>query len=141
MSRGGMYAKMAGVFVSLPSHPPASPASFQALPPNTPHSFLLFAAGGPALMYLVTPAEGELFKRFSPELQKHNLENRERRQREYEDFAAKMKEYSKSNKPIWVAAEEAQEKARQEIIARQREEEMEQRRVRERMREEMKSGR
>jgi CBP4 len=47
----------------------------------------------------VTPNEGELFKRFSPELQKHNLENRERRQRDYEDFVGKLKEYSKSDKP------------------------------------------
>jgi hypothetical protein len=47
----------------------------------------------------VTPTEGELFKRFSPELQKYNLENRERRQRDYEDFVGKLKEYSKSDKP------------------------------------------
>ena len=92
-------------------------------------------------MYLVTPAEGELFKRFSPELQKHNLENRERRQRDYEDFVGKLKEYSKSDKPIWVAAEEAQEKARQEIIARQREEERTRREMQSMMREDMKSGR
>lgn len=50
-------------------------------------------------MYYVTPAEGELFKRFSPELQRHNLENRERRTAEYLDFAGKMREYSKSDKP------------------------------------------
>ena len=47
----------------------------------------------------VTPSEGELFNRFSPELQKYNLENRERRRREYEDFVGKLKEYSKSDKP------------------------------------------
>ena len=92
-------------------------------------------------MYLVTPAEGELFKRFSPELQAHNLANRERRQRDYEDFVGKLKEYSKSDKPIWVAAEEAQEKARQEIISRQREEERTRRDMQGVMREEMKSGR
>ncbi len=92
-------------------------------------------------MYLVTPAEGELFKRFSPELQKHNLENRERRQRDYEDFVGKLKEYSKSDKPIWVAAEEAQEKARQEIIAREREEERTRQEMQSVMRQEMKSGR
>lgn len=82
---------------------------------------ILFCAGGPALMYYVTPAEGELFKRFSPELQRHNLENRERRTAEYNDFRGKMIEYSKSDKPIWEAAAEAQAKAREELIRRQAE--------------------
>jgi len=94
MSRSAMYLKMAGVGI-------------------------VCCVGGPALMYYVTPTEGELFKRFSPELQKHNLENRERRQRDYEDFVGKLKEYSKSDKPIWEAAAEAQAKAREELIQRQ----------------------
>lgn len=67
-------------------------------------------------MYYVTPSEGELFKRFSPDLQKRNLEARERRTAEYLDFAGKMREYSKSDKPIWEAAEEAQRKKRAEIL-------------------------
>lgn len=61
-------------------------------------------------MYYVTPSEGELFTRFSPELQASNLANRARRQAEYEDFVGKLKEYSKSDKPIWEAAKEAQRK-------------------------------
>ena len=92
-------------------------------------------------MYLVTPAEGELFKRFSPELQQYNLENRDRRQREYEDFVTKLKEYSKSDKPIWEAAAEAQEKARQELLRRQQQEERERGEMRRGMREEMERGR
>jgi hypothetical protein len=112
MSRGGMYFKMASIFT-------------------------LCAVGGPILMYYVTPAEGELFKRFSPELQKHNLENRERRQRDYEDFVSKLKEYSKSDKPIWEAAAEAQEKARQEILAREARERIERGRMGDEMRREM----
>lgn len=67
-------------------------------------------------MYYVTPSEGELFKRFSPELQASNLANRARRQRDYDDFAAKMKEYSKSDKPIWEAAAEAQRAEREEMV-------------------------
>ena len=47
----------------------------------------------------VTPSEGEIFNRFSPELQARNLANRERRQRDHEDFVSKLKEYSKSDKP------------------------------------------
>jgi len=86
------------------------------------------------LMYYVTPSEGELFKRFSPELQKQNLENRERRQREYEDFVGKLKEYSKSDKPIWEAAAEAQAKAREELIQRQASDAESANRMREEMR-------
>jgi CBP4 len=64
-------------------------------------------------MYYVTPSEAELFNRFSPELQAFNLANRDRRQREYEDFVGKLKEYSKSDKPIWEAAAEAQRKQKE----------------------------
>ncbi|RMD43139.1 hypothetical protein DV735_g2038, partial [Chaetothyriales sp. CBS 134920] len=112
MSRGAMYAKMAGIFT-------------------------LCAVGGPILMYYVVPAEGELFKRFSPELQQRNLENRERRQREYEDFLGKLKEYSRSDKPIWQAAAEAEEKARQELMAREKADAAEMAKIREEMAREM----
>ena len=61
-------------------------------------------------MYYVTPSEGELFKRFSPDLQKRNLEARERRTAEYLDFAGKMREYSKSDKPIWEGGRGGAEK-------------------------------
>lgn len=113
--RGPLYAKMAGIFT-------------------------LCAVGGPLLMYALTPDPDELFKRFSPELQKHNLENRERRKAEYEDFRAKMIEYSKSDKPIWIAAQEAQEKARLDIQERARLAEQDRRTVQREMREEMKRG-
>ncbi|RMZ86224.1 hypothetical protein DV737_g150, partial [Chaetothyriales sp. CBS 132003] len=115
MSRGAMYAKMAGVFT-------------------------ICAVGAPMLMYYVVPAEGELFKQFSPELQQRNLENRERRQREYEDFLGKLKEYSRSDKPIWQAAAEAQEKARQELLAREKEGAAETERIRAEMAREMRRG-
>ena len=91
-------------------------------------------------MYYVTPAEGELFKKFSPELQKHNLEKRAQRQADYEDFVGKLKEYSKSDKPIWEAAEEARLKAKAEILRRQAEEESEQERLREEIRREAMAG-
>ena len=91
-------------------------------------------------MYWVTPAEGELFKRFSPELQRHNLEKRAQRQADYEDFVGKLKEYSKSDKPIWEAAEEARLKAKAEILRRQEEERGEEERVREEVRREAMVG-
>lgn len=110
--RGALYLKMAAVFIAC-------------------------AAGGPALMYYITPTPDELFQRFSPDLQKHSLENRERRKAEYEDFRHKMIEYSKSDKPIWVVAEEAREKAKLEILEKVRQEQRVKEGSRRGMREEM----
>lgn len=84
--------------------------------------------GGPALVYYVSPTQEELFKacrliahyirprtylnqRYNPELQKRSLENREQKQQDFDNFVNKLKEYSKSDKPIWVAA--AEDEARQ----------------------------
>lgn len=72
-------------------------------------------------MYYVTPSETELFSKFNPELQKRNLELRDKRQQDYQEFLDQLKEYSKSDKPIWVAAADAQAKAKAEL-ARQKEE-------------------
>jgi len=102
--------------------------------------FTLCAVGGPALMYYVTPDPDTLFSRFSPELQKQNLENRDRRKAEYEDFRSKMIEYSKSDKPIWVAAAEAQDKARLEIQERALREDKARKEAKRGMREEMERG-
>ncbi|ROW16395.1 hypothetical protein VPNG_02880 [Cytospora leucostoma] len=66
--------------------------------------------GGPALTYYVTPTEEELFKKYNPDLQKKSLANREVRQKEFDDFVCKLKEYSKSDKPIWVVQAEAEAK-------------------------------
>ena len=55
--------------------------------------------GGPALIYWVSPTEEELFKKYNPELQKRSLENRQRKQEDFEHFVGNLKEYSKSDKP------------------------------------------
>ncbi|KAK7528480.1 uncharacterized protein IWZ02DRAFT_12353 [Phyllosticta citriasiana] len=62
--------------------------------------------GGPALTYWVMPSEDELFKRYNPELQKRSLEKREMREQEFDNFVNKLKDWSKSDKPIWEAASE-----------------------------------
>lgn len=82
----------------------------------------------------VTPDEGELFKRFSPELQKRNLEMRDERLRNHQEFITQLKEYSKSDKPIWVAAAEAQAKAKEDLMRNQGEEEAMQEKIRQEMR-------
>ena len=50
-------------------------------------------------------------QKYNPDLQKRSLENREQKQQEFDDFVKKLKEYSKSDKPIWVVA--AEDEARQ----------------------------
>ncbi|MCJ1427605.1 assembly factor cbp4 [Sticta canariensis] len=86
--------------------------------------------GGPALIIYVTPTEEELFKRYNPELQKRSLENRQATQEGYEHFVGKLKEYSKSNKPIWemAALDEARTRANVAEEQRKRAAELEKRR-------------
>ena len=96
--------------------------------------------GGPALIYYVTPTEEELFKvlssppylqytpmntdtpsqRYNPELQKRSLENRQGRQQDFDNFVGKLKEYSKSEKPIWEAAAEDEARTRANTLEEQR---------------------
>ncbi|KAF2135430.1 uncharacterized protein K452DRAFT_293231 [Aplosporella prunicola CBS 121167] len=84
----------------------------------------ILCIGGPALVYYVSPTEEELFKRYNPELQKRSLENRIGKQQEFDDFVTRLKEYSKSDKPIWEAAAEAERvrsaAAREKVIDEQR---------------------
>ncbi|EXJ80246.1 hypothetical protein A1O1_08388 [Capronia coronata CBS 617.96] len=88
----------------------------------------------------VTPAEGELFKKFNPELQKRNLELRDKRQQDYQEFLDQLKEYSKSDKPIWVAAAEAQAKAREELTKKKEEEQSIRQKIKEELRAEVQKG-
>ncbi|EFQ97194.1 hypothetical protein MGYG_00237 [Nannizzia gypsea CBS 118893] len=69
-------------------------------------SILVF--GGPALVEYLRPTDEELFKRYNPEIQKRNLENRERRQQEFDHFVTQLKEHAKSNKNMWEAIKTAE---------------------------------
>ena len=53
----------------------------------------------------------DMAQKYNPELQKRSLENREQKQQDFDNFVNKLKEYSKSDKPIWIAA--AEDEARQ----------------------------
>ena len=53
-----------------------------------------------------------MLQRYNPELQKRSLENREQKQQDFDDFVNKLKKYSKSDKPIWAAAAEDEERMR-----------------------------
>ncbi|KAK3713815.1 Assembly factor cbp4 [Vermiconidia calcicola] len=72
--------------------------------------------GGPALIYYVTPSEEELFLRYNPDLQRRSLENRQQKQEDFDNFVNRLKDYSKSDKPIWVEWEQQAAKKRQEGV-------------------------
>ncbi|KAI1772749.1 CBP4-domain-containing protein [Hypoxylon cercidicola] len=72
--------------------------------------------GGPALVMWVSPTDEELFKKYNPELQKKSLERRYEKQKDFDDFVVRLKEYSKSDKPIWVVQEEAERKKKEELL-------------------------
>ncbi|KAK8215188.1 Assembly factor cbp4 [Zalaria obscura] len=72
--------------------------------------------GGPALIYYVTPTEEELFMRYNPELQRRSLENRAQKQEDFDNFVNRLKQYSKSDKPIWAVMEQEEEKLRQSAL-------------------------
>ncbi len=59
-------------------------------------------------------------QKFNPELQKRNLENRVQKQQDFDDFVNKLKEYSKSDKPIWIAAAEDEARMRANTAEEQR---------------------
>merc|ERR1739838_1098625 len=67
---------------------------------------LVILIGGPALIRYVQPTEEELFKRYNPDLQRRSLEGREERLKEANEFIDRLKEYSKSDKPIWTVWKE-----------------------------------
>ncbi|KAL4782723.1 hypothetical protein BJX76DRAFT_332033 [Aspergillus varians] len=78
---------------------------------------IVICVGGPALVEKLRPTEEELFKRYNPDLQKRSLEEGDRRSREFDEYVGRLKEWSKSDKSIWFAAQEMEEKqrAQQEI--------------------------
>ncbi|KAL7268107.1 Assembly factor cbp4 [Rhizina undulata] len=75
----------------------------------------LCVIGGPALVYYVQPEPDELFKKYNPELQKRALAQREQRLKDHEEFLDRLKEYSKSDKHIWVVAAEKEKELRREV--------------------------
>ncbi|KAI9891868.1 MAG: assembly factor cbp4 [Vezdaea aestivalis] len=92
MSRARLWAKMIGVGAVL-------------------------CIGGPALVIYVTPEPDELFKKYNPELQKRSIANRDKNQREFDDFVGKLKGYSKSKKSIWDAAAEVEAQEKEQVRA------------------------
>ncbi|CAD6503657.1 BgTH12-03316 [Blumeria graminis f. sp. triticale] len=106
--------------------PPKKPINWKMLGKMTAAG-LICCIGGPALVMYVSPTPEELFSRYNPDLQKRALESREKRQQEFDDFVMKLREYSKSDRPIWLVAEDAAKKDREsklEGIKKMREEKL-----------------
>lgn len=59
-------------------------------------------------------------QKYNPELQKRSLENRVQKQQDFDKFVNKLKEYSKSDKPIWAAAAEDEARIRANGVEEQK---------------------
>jgi len=63
----------------------------------------------------VQPDPDELFKRYNSELQQKALFRRKQQLKDHAIYVAKLREYSKSEKPLWITI--AEEEKKQEIAA------------------------
>ncbi|KND87376.1 Assembly factor cbp-4, partial [Tolypocladium ophioglossoides CBS 100239] len=77
---------------------------------------VIVSVGGPALTYWLTPTEEELRSRYNPDLLKQSIEKREEREQEFDEFVTRLKEYSKSDKPIWIVVKEEEERRRKAAL-------------------------
>ncbi|PKS09180.1 hypothetical protein jhhlp_003794 [Lomentospora prolificans] len=67
------------------------------------------SVGGPWLTMKLIPSEEELFKRYNPDLQKRSLENRGKKEQEFDDFVSTIKQAAKSDKHIWISLKEMED--------------------------------
>lgn len=70
-------------------------------------------------------------QRYNPDLKKRALANREQRQQDFDNFVTKLKEYSKSDRPIWEVAAEDEARTRAAALANESTVEEEAKRLRE----------
>ncbi|KAL2830298.1 hypothetical protein BDW59DRAFT_158628 [Aspergillus cavernicola] len=101
---------------------------------------IVICVGGPALVQNLRPSDEELFKRYNPDLQKRSLEEGDRREKEFDEYVTRLKQWSKSDKSIWFAAKEMEEKQRAEQEAQRNQVKDEARIQREEMRKELVGG-
>ncbi|KAL3473516.1 assembly factor cbp4 [Aspergillus californicus] len=75
---------------------------------------IVLIVGGPALVTKIRPTDEELVQRYNPELRKRSLEEGDKRAQEFDEYVTRLKQWSKSDKSIWFAAKEMEEKQRAE---------------------------
>jgi len=68
--------------------------------------------GGPLIVYSVIPNEDELFKRYSPALQREVLATRDQRRKDYEEFLERLRGIAKDPRPLWEIEKEEVERVR-----------------------------
>lgn len=78
---------------------------------------IVVGVGGPLFTAWISPSEEEIRAKYNPELRQRSIEGKAAREAEFNEFVLKLKEYSKSDKPIWVVQKEEEEKMRQQVIA------------------------
>lgn len=64
----------------------------------------------------VSPTPEELFSRYNPDLQKRSLANRDKKEKDFDDFVMRLREYSKNDKPIWQVVADVEKKEREDKI-------------------------
>ncbi|KAG5953642.1 hypothetical protein E4U58_000331 [Claviceps cyperi] len=74
------------------------------------------SVGGPLLTMRLMPTEDELRSRYNPDLLKKSTEEREERQEEFDVFVNRLKEYSRSDKPIWTVMMEEEERQKKAVL-------------------------
>ncbi|GAO14544.1 uncharacterized protein UV8b_04348 [Ustilaginoidea virens] len=72
--------------------------------------------GGPLLTMRLTPTEDELRSRYNPDLLKKSIEGRQEREEEFDEFVTRLKQYSKSDKPIWIVVKEEEERRKKAVL-------------------------
>ncbi|KAG5933181.1 hypothetical protein E4U59_007024 [Claviceps monticola] len=75
------------------------------------------SVGGPLLTMRLMPAEGELRSRYNPDLLKKSNDEREERQEDFDVFVKRLKEYSRSDKPIWTVMAEEEERQKKAALS------------------------
>ncbi|CAG7924853.1 unnamed protein product [Penicillium olsonii] len=98
---------------------------------------LLMCVGGPAFVEWIRPTDEELRKRYNPELRQRSEQQGDRRAQEFDDYVGKLKEWSKSDKSIWYAAQEERDRKQAAIDAQRTQAKEQTKTQREEMRKEM----
>ncbi|KAI9654275.1 MAG: assembly factor cbp4 [Alyxoria varia] len=85
-------------------------------------------------IWYVSPDEEELRSKYNPELKKKSLEGRDEKLQAHQEFVEKMREFSKSDKPIWTVWKEHDRQERLKTQAAQRDAANQKRSIAEEMR-------
>ncbi|KAI6780061.1 CBP4 [Emericellopsis cladophorae] len=77
----------------------------------------IVAVGGPAFTAWLSPSEEEIRAKYNPDLRRRSIEGKAQREQEFDEFVTRLKEYSKSDKPIWIVVKEEEERMKKKAIA------------------------